>query len=36
MTDAPLAGRVALVAGGTRDAGRGVAVELGRLRPPYT
>ncbi|HYF47470.1 MAG TPA: hypothetical protein VD926_14750 [Acidimicrobiales bacterium] len=26
---APLAGRVALVAGGTRGAGRGIAVELG-------
>ncbi len=29
MTEAPLAGRVALVAGGTRGAGRGIAVELG-------
>ena len=27
--DAPLAGKVALVAGGTRAAGRGIAVELG-------
>jgi NAD(P)-dependent dehydrogenase (short-subunit alcohol dehydrogenase family) len=29
MTDARLAGKVALVAGGTRGAGRGIAVELG-------
>ena len=29
MADAPLAGKVALVAGGTRGAGRGIAVELG-------
>jgi NAD(P)-dependent dehydrogenase (short-subunit alcohol dehydrogenase family) len=28
-TDAPLAGKVALVAGATRGAGRGIAVELG-------
>src|SRR5215213_9527979 len=27
--DAPLAGKVALVAGATRGAGRGIAVELG-------
>ncbi|NGZ74130.1 SDR family oxidoreductase [Saccharibacillus alkalitolerans] len=29
--DRPLAGKVALVAGGTRGAGRGIAVELGAL-----
>ncbi|MFB8039624.1 short-chain dehydrogenase, partial [Streptomyces sp. NPDC056004] len=28
--DGPLAGRIALVAGATRDAGRALAVELGR------
>ena len=28
-SDGPLAGRVALVAGATRGAGRGIAVELG-------
>ena len=30
MTTRPLTGRVAVVAGGTRGAGRGIAVELGR------
>ena len=29
MTDAPLAGKVALVSGATRGAGRGIAVALG-------
>jgi NAD(P)-dependent dehydrogenase (short-subunit alcohol dehydrogenase family) len=29
LTDAPLAGKVALVAGATRGAGRGIAVQLG-------
>src|SRR5690606_6603728 len=28
-TDKPLAGKIALVAGGTRGAGRGIAIELG-------
>jgi NAD(P)-dependent dehydrogenase (short-subunit alcohol dehydrogenase family) len=31
MSERPLAGRVAVVAGGTRGAGRGIAVELGAL-----
>ncbi len=31
MSDAPLAGRVAVVAGATRGAGRGIAVALGAL-----
>ena len=31
MTDRPLAGRVALVAGATRGCGRAIAVELGAL-----
>lgn len=31
MTDGPLTGRVAVVAGGTRGAGRGIAVALGAL-----